>query len=212
MAGHLKGDLGLRPFYHQKQARIGAHVFVAFLAYCLHLTLGRRLRHLAPGLTPRSVLVKLATMQIIDVHLPTTDNREVILRRYAPAGARPTAPAGATESAKSGYAPKPTARLTPKLVAQSAALCFIECMTLRVLEKEALSLPPRSRVRLAERIIESIEDYADPELEAAWGDEVERRVRGIKSRTEQGLPAEQVMQEARRALNEARRLPSSRRT
>lgn len=79
---HLKGDLALRPFYHQKQARIEAHIFVAFLAYCLHVTLGRRLRDLAPGLTPRSVLEKLAAMQMIDVHLPTTDNREVILRRY----------------------------------------------------------------------------------------------------------------------------------
>jgi putative addiction module component (TIGR02574 family) len=74
-------------------------------------------------------------------------------------------------------------------------------MTLRVLEKEALSLPPRSRLRLAERIIESIEDYADTELEAAWGDEVERRVRGIQSGTEQGIPAEQIMPEARATLH-----------
>jgi transposase len=78
----LKGDLALRPFYHQKQARIEAHIFVAFLAYCLHATLGRRLRDLAPGLTPRSVLEKLAAMQMVDVHLPTTDHREVILTRY----------------------------------------------------------------------------------------------------------------------------------
>ena len=68
----LKGDLALRPFYHKKQARIEAHIFVAFLAYCLHATLGRRLRDLAPGLTPRSVLEKLAAMQMVDVHLPTT--------------------------------------------------------------------------------------------------------------------------------------------
>jgi transposase len=79
---HLKGDLGLRPIYHQKQERIEAHIFVAFLAYCLHVTLGRRLKDLAPGLTPRSVLEKLGTMQMIDVHLPTTDGREVILTRY----------------------------------------------------------------------------------------------------------------------------------
>ena len=79
---HLKGDLGLRPLYHQKQERIEAHIFVAFLAYCLHVTLGRRLKDLAPGLTPRSVLEKLGAMQMIDVHLPTTDGREVILRRY----------------------------------------------------------------------------------------------------------------------------------
>ena len=79
---HLKGDLAVRPIHHQKQARIEAHIFVAFLAYCLHVTLGRRLKDLAPGLTPRSVLEKLAALQMIDVHLPTTDGREVILTRY----------------------------------------------------------------------------------------------------------------------------------
>jgi len=79
---HLKGDLSLRPFHHQKLARIEAHIFIAFLAYCLLVTLGRRLRDLAPGLTPRSVLEKLGAMQMIDVHLPTTDEREVILTRY----------------------------------------------------------------------------------------------------------------------------------
>jgi len=79
---NLKGDLALRPFHHQKEARIEAHIFVAFLAYCLHVTLGRRLKDLAPGLTPRSVLEKFSAMQMIDVHLPTTDDREVILSRY----------------------------------------------------------------------------------------------------------------------------------
>jgi transposase len=79
---HLKGDLAVRPLYHQKEERIEAHIFLAFLAYCLHVSLGRRLKDLAPGLTPRSVLEKLAAMQMIDVHLPTTDGREVILTRY----------------------------------------------------------------------------------------------------------------------------------
>ena len=79
---HLKGDLDLRPIFHQDMGRIEAHVFIVFLAYCLHVTLGRRLRDLAPGLTPRSVLEKLATIQMLDVHLPTTDGREVILTRY----------------------------------------------------------------------------------------------------------------------------------
>jgi hypothetical protein len=79
---HLKGDLVLRPIHHKKETRIEAHIFIAFLAYCLHVTLGRRLRDLAPGLTPRSVLEKLGAMQMINVHLPTTDNREVILTRY----------------------------------------------------------------------------------------------------------------------------------
>ena len=79
---HLKSDLSLRPFHHQKLARIEAHIFIAFLAYCLLVTLGRRLRDLAPGLTPRSVLERLSAMQMIDVHLPTTDGRQVVLTRY----------------------------------------------------------------------------------------------------------------------------------
>src|SRR5690348_14134303 len=79
---NLKGDLAIRPVFHQLEARIEAHVFIAFLAYCLHVTLARRLHALAPGLTPRSVLEKFAAMQMIDVHLPTTDGRELVLTRY----------------------------------------------------------------------------------------------------------------------------------
>ncbi len=79
---NLKGDLALRPLYHQKENRIEAHIFVAFLAYCLHVTLRRWLLDLAPGLTPRSVLEKFAAVQMVDVHLPTTDGRRVILPRY----------------------------------------------------------------------------------------------------------------------------------
>ena len=79
---NLKGDLAIRPIFHQNEQRIEAHIFVSFLAYCLHVTLGQRLRTLAPGLTARSVLEKFAAMQMIDVHLPTTDGRELILTRY----------------------------------------------------------------------------------------------------------------------------------
>ncbi len=79
---NLKGDLAIRPIFHQREARIEAHIFIAFLAYCLHVTLGRRLFNLAPGLTPRSVLEKFAAVQMIDVHVPTTDGRELILTRY----------------------------------------------------------------------------------------------------------------------------------
>ncbi len=78
----LKDDLALRPIYHQLEHRIEAHIFISFLAYCLQVTLRRRLRDLAPGLTPRSVLEKFATVQMLDVHLPTTDGRTVILSRY----------------------------------------------------------------------------------------------------------------------------------
>jgi len=79
---NLKGDLGLRPIYHQKDRRIEAHIFIAFLSYCLHVTLRRRLHDHAPGLTPRSVLEKFAAIQMIDVHLPTTDHRTLIFTRY----------------------------------------------------------------------------------------------------------------------------------
>ncbi len=79
---NLKDDLALRPIYHQLEHRIEAHIFISFLAYCLHVTLHRRLRDLAPGLTPRAVMEKFATIQMLDVHLPTDDGRTVILSRY----------------------------------------------------------------------------------------------------------------------------------
>jgi transposase len=79
---NLKGDLAIRPIFHQDAQRIEAHIFIAFLAYCLHITLRRRLHALAPGLTPRSVLDKFAALQMIDVHVPTTDGRELHLVRY----------------------------------------------------------------------------------------------------------------------------------
>jgi transposase len=79
---HLKGDLGIRPIFHQHGHRIEAHIFIAFVTYCLQVTLRRRLRDLAPGLTPRAVLEKFCAMQMIDVHLPTADGRTLILSRY----------------------------------------------------------------------------------------------------------------------------------
>jgi hypothetical protein len=60
----------------------GTHSFIAFLAYCMHVTLTRRLHALAPGLTARRALEKFAAVQMIDVHLPTTDGREIMLTRY----------------------------------------------------------------------------------------------------------------------------------
>jgi hypothetical protein len=78
----LKGDLAIRPVFHQLEARIEAHIFIAFLAYCLHVTLAQRLRALAPGLTPRSVLETFAALQMIDLYVPTTDGRELLLTRY----------------------------------------------------------------------------------------------------------------------------------
>ena len=79
---NLKGDLAIRPIFHKDEQRIEAHIFVAFLAYALQVTLTRRLHALAPGLTARSALQKFAAIQMIDVHLPTTDGREIVLTRY----------------------------------------------------------------------------------------------------------------------------------
>jgi transposase len=79
---NLKDELQLRPIYHQLQSRIEAHIFVAFMAYCLHVTLRARLKPLAGGLTPRAVLDKFAAIQMLDVHFPTTDARTLILSRY----------------------------------------------------------------------------------------------------------------------------------
>ena len=78
----LKSDLAIRPIFHQDGERIEAHVFIAFLAYCLYVTLGRQLKPLAPGLTARSALEKFAAVQMVDVHIPTTDARELQLTRY----------------------------------------------------------------------------------------------------------------------------------
>lgn len=78
----LKHDLAVRPLYHQKESRIEAHIFVAFLAYCLQVTLKAKLRPLAAGITPREVITKFKTMQMVDVCIPTTDGRELVLSRY----------------------------------------------------------------------------------------------------------------------------------
>ena len=78
----IKHDLAIRPIYHQLESRIEAHIFVAFLAYCLQVTLKAQLRQLAGGTTPRAVIEKFKTMQMVDVKLPTTDGRELTLSRY----------------------------------------------------------------------------------------------------------------------------------
>jgi hypothetical protein len=74
--------LSVRLIYHQKDERIETHIFVAFLAYSLRVALKQRLKALARGLTPRSILEKFGSMQMIDVYLPTTEGDELLLRRY----------------------------------------------------------------------------------------------------------------------------------
>jgi hypothetical protein len=66
----MKSELGLRPIYHQLGHRVEAHILVAFLVYCLQVTLKNRLQALAPGLTPRAVLETLAPMQMLDSDVP----------------------------------------------------------------------------------------------------------------------------------------------
>lgn len=78
----IKGDLAIRPIYHQSDERIDAHIFVSFIAYCLQVTLKNIAKRRAPGLTPRSILEKFSAIQMLDVHLPTTDGRHLILSRY----------------------------------------------------------------------------------------------------------------------------------
>jgi hypothetical protein len=78
----FKNDLGLRPIYHSVEARVEAHIFVCFLAYCLYVTLRQRLMALAPGLTPRAVLETLAGVQMLDLEMPTSDGRWLVMSRY----------------------------------------------------------------------------------------------------------------------------------
>ena len=78
----LKSDLRIRPIYHQLEHRADAHILIAFLAYCLQVTLKHRLMAHAPGWTPASVLAQLATIQLIDVCIPTVDDRWLTLPRY----------------------------------------------------------------------------------------------------------------------------------
>ena len=78
----LKSELGIRPVYHRLEHRVDAHILVAFLAYCLQVTLKNRLMLHAPGLTPRAVLDKLSAIQMIDVWVPTVDGRWLIMPRY----------------------------------------------------------------------------------------------------------------------------------
>ena len=78
----LKSDLDLRPIHHQLEQRVEAHILVAFLGYCLSVTLRAKLRRSAPGLTARETLACLGAIQMVDVELPTSDGRVLVLPRY----------------------------------------------------------------------------------------------------------------------------------
>lgn len=79
---NLKGDLGMRPLYHQNEDRIEAHIFICFLAYCLHVALEKRMKPKAPGLTPRSMISQLSGIQMLDVTIPATDGNILKMRRH----------------------------------------------------------------------------------------------------------------------------------
>jgi len=82
---NLQGDLGLRPIHHQKEDRIKVHIFTSFLSYCLHVALRGKLRAMPGGLTSGAALEKLASMQMIDVHLPVvaaSEAHELVMPRY----------------------------------------------------------------------------------------------------------------------------------
>jgi hypothetical protein len=78
----LKSELGIRPIYHQLEHRADAHVLIAFLAYCLQVTLKNRLMIHAPGLTPSAVFEKLAAIQMVEVWIPMLDSRWLVLPRH----------------------------------------------------------------------------------------------------------------------------------
>jgi len=78
----IKGDLAVRPVHHQFEARVKAHILVAFLGYVLLASLRMRLRYTATGLTPRAVLEKLSAIRMVDVCIPTTDGRLLVMPRY----------------------------------------------------------------------------------------------------------------------------------
>jgi hypothetical protein len=73
--------LSIRPLFHQLEARVKAHILVAFLGYALWVTLKHLLKRKQSPLTPGRVLALLATVQSADIVLPTTDGREIRLRR-----------------------------------------------------------------------------------------------------------------------------------
>lgn len=78
----LKSELGIRPIYHQLEHRADAHILIAFLAYCLQVTLKNRLMIYAPGLTAAAVLEKLATIQMVEVWIPMLDGRWLVMPRH----------------------------------------------------------------------------------------------------------------------------------
>jgi transposase len=77
----LKSELLIRPFFHQLEGRVKAHILVAFLGYALWVTLKHLLKRKQVELSPVKALTLLSTLHSADIILPTTDGREICLRR-----------------------------------------------------------------------------------------------------------------------------------
>jgi len=77
----LKSELSIRPLFHQLEPRVKAHILAAFLGYALWVTLKHLLRQSPSDLSPARALALLCTLQSADIVLPTTDGRELRLRR-----------------------------------------------------------------------------------------------------------------------------------
>ena len=73
------------------------------------------------------------------------------------------------------------------------------------IEEKVLNWPAARRIKLAEKLMASVEDFATPEIEAAWNTEIESRVTEIRAGRVKGIPADEVMKKARKKLHEARR-------
>ena len=79
---NLKSDLGIRPIYHQDDERIKAHIFISFIAYCLHVALEMKMKPLASGLTSRSLISQLSGIMMLNVSIPIDDGRTLKMARY----------------------------------------------------------------------------------------------------------------------------------
>jgi transposase len=77
----LKSELAIRPIFHQKEHRVKAHILVAFLGYALWVTFKHLLKRTNSDLSPARALALLSTLHSADIILPTTDGREIRLRR-----------------------------------------------------------------------------------------------------------------------------------
>ena len=77
----LKSELAIRPIFHQKEHRVKAHILVAFLGYALWVTFKHLLKRKNSDLSPARALALLSTLHSADIILPTTDGREIRLRR-----------------------------------------------------------------------------------------------------------------------------------